>query len=226
MGRAWQLKGFYVLGKGVDDADLQNDARGSVQDQLNFAADRGRTQNDRRHALVLTSIWKTRYFARNEHKLWHALLDGWTVSAVAAYKSGRPVNVRTDRDTNFDGSSATDRPNLVPGVAPELSGDRPRSEQIRQWFNPAAFVQPPNNSTGNAPRNSVTGPGYRNVNLGLFRDFALPRHMRLQVRLESTNAFNFVNLSQPEARINRSNTGAISSAGAMRQMQVGASLSF
>jgi hypothetical protein len=226
MGRAWQLKGHYVLGKGVDDADLQNDARGSVQDQLDFAADRARTQNDRRHALVLTSIWKTRYFDAKEHKLWHALLDGWTVSAVATYKSGRPVNVRTDRDTNFDGASGTDRPNLVPGVDPEFGGGRPRSEQIRQWFNPAAFALPPGNSTGNAPRNSVTGPGYRNVNVGLFRDFRLPRHVKLQVRIESTNAFNFVNLSQPEARTNRTNVGAINSAGAMRQMQVGASLSF
>jgi hypothetical protein len=226
MGRAWLLKGHYVLGKGVDDADLQNDARGSVQDQLDFAADRARTQNDRRHAAVLTSIWKTRYFDQGEHKLLHALLDGWTVSTVATYRSGKPVNVRTERDTNFDGTNSTDRPNLVPGIDPEFGGDRPRSEQIVQWFNPAAYALPPNGTTGNAPRNSVSGPGYRNVNLGLFRDFWLPRKMKLQVRVESTNVFNFVNLNQPEGRILRTNTGAITSAQAMRQMQVGASRSF
>jgi hypothetical protein len=111
-------------------------------------------------------------------------------------------------------------------VDPQLNGNRRRSEEIRQWFNPAAYSMPPSNSTGNAPRNSVDGPGFRNVNIGLFRDFWLPRKMRLQVRVESTNAFNFVNLNQPEGRLNRSNTGAISSAQAMRQMQVGASLSF
>jgi hypothetical protein len=50
--------------------------------------------------------------------------------------------------------------------------------------------------------------------------------MKLQVRVESTNVFNFVNLNQPEGRILRTNTGAITSAQAMRQMQIGASLSF
>jgi hypothetical protein len=232
MGRAWQLKGHYVLGKSVDDADLQNDARGSVQDQLNFAADRGRTQNDRRHAVVVTSIWKTRYFDKDTHRFLHAVLDGWTVSTVATYKSGRPVNIRTnDRDTNFDGSSNTDRPNLVPGVDPDFASGRPRSEQIRQWYNPAAFVQAPDGTTGNTPRNFLSGPGYRNVNVGLFRDFRLPSRMRLQLRFESTNFFNFVNLGQPEGRIGRANTGAISATaagtqGLMRQMQLGASLSF
>jgi Carboxypeptidase regulatory-like domain/TonB-dependent Receptor Plug Domain len=225
MGRAWMLKAYYVLGKGVEDASLQDDQRGSVQDQLDIAADRGRTNNDRRHAAVLSSIWKTRYFDRDTHRVLHALLDGWTLSTVATYRSGKPVNIRTDRDTNFDGTSSTDRPNLT-GVDPSFGGDRPRSEQIQQWFNPAAFALPPNGTTGNTPRNYVTGPGLRNMNIGLFRNFGLTDRVTLQLRLESTNAFNFVNLKPPEGRINRANTGAITTAEAMRQTQVGVRLIF
>src|SRR6185436_16246008 len=70
-------------------------------------------------------------------------------------------------------------------------------------------------------------PGYRNVDLGLFRDIGLGNRFLLQLRAEATNAFNIVNLSNPGTGLNAPATfGKIRSARDMRRIQLGARLSF
>ena len=52
-------------------------------------------------------------------------------------------------------------------------------------------------TSGSAPRSVVDGPGVRNVDLGVFRSINLKGRSALQFRLEATNVFNMVNLSNP-----------------------------
>ena len=75
-------------------------------------------------------------------------------------------------------------------------------------------------------RGILDGPGMKNVDLQISRDFRTARKTTLQVRVVATNAFNFVNFGNPEMRITQSNFGRITSAGRMRQVQLGAKLSF
>jgi hypothetical protein len=83
---------------------------------------------------------------------------------------------------------------------------------------------------GNSPRNYLDGPGYSVVDLALTRDVQLPRNMRLSFRVEATNAFNIVNLSQPGASVPSGATsttfGIIRTANSMRKMQFGVRLVF
>ena len=80
---------------------------------------------------------------------------------------------------------------------------------------------------GTAGRNIVEGPGYRNVDLGLYRDVHFHGATVLQVRAEATNVFNFVNLNNPGLGLNAPATfGKIRSARDMRRIQLGARLSF
>jgi len=73
----------------------------------------------------------------------------------------------------------------------------------------------------------VDGPGYRNVDLGLFRDIPVAGSTRLQFRLEATNLFNFVNLVNPGTNLNAPATfSKIRSARDMRRIQLGARVSF
>ena len=66
------------------------------------------------------------------------------------------------------------------------------------WFNVAAFAlaRPPGR-TATAGRNILDGPGRKIVDLAIFRDFQIRERMKLQFRLEMTNAFNLVNLNAP-----------------------------
>jgi hypothetical protein len=111
-------------------------------------------------------------------------------------------------------------------VNPLLDPDRPRPEVIRQWFNTAAFVENPPGTDGITPRNWLEGPGYKIVDIGLFRNFGLAGRRQLQFRVEATNAFNMVNLNNPTTNVRSSTYGEIRSARAMRQIQLGARFQF
>ena len=106
-----------------------------------------------------------------------------------------------------------------------MSG-RPRDELIENWFNVAAFALPAAGTNGNSGRNIVVGPGYRNIDLGVFRDVRLGGTSMLQFRLEATNVFNFVNLMNPGGTLNTATFGKIRAARNMRQIQLGARVSF
>jgi hypothetical protein len=212
----------YTFGKSLEDARLQDDIGQPVQNFNDILADRGRTDNDRQHQFKASIVWTTDYFRNNN--LAHAILDGWTVSGIVKLRSGRPLTITAGRDANADGTN-NDRADVLPGVDPALDPDRPRSEVIEEWFNTAAFAEPRNLTDGNSPRNFIDGPGSKLVDIGLYRDFSLGGGRKVQLRLETTNAFNFVNLDNPNTNIRSSSFGEISSAGPMRRIQVGARFS-
>jgi hypothetical protein len=75
--------------------------------------------------------------------------------------------------------------------------------------------------------NTLDGPGYKDVDASLFRDFSIHERVRFQFRGEATNVFNFVNLSNPGGTLNSSSSfGVINGASAMRVLQVGGRLLF
>ena len=80
---------------------------------------------------------------------------------------------------------------------------------------------------GTAGRSILDGPGIRNVDLGIFRDVPLKGRSMFQFRIEATNVFNIVNLSNPGTTLNAAATfGKIRSARNMRQIQLGGRVSF
>jgi hypothetical protein len=103
---------------------------------------------------------------------------------------------------------------------PFLDPNRPRSEATTLWFNPAAFVPNAAGQDGNAGRNILEGPGRRNVDIGLFRDFSFTERMRFQFRAEITNAFNLVSLNNPTSTLNSSAVGTIRTARATRECPI------
>jgi len=95
------------------------------------------------------------------------------------------------------------------------------------WFNTAAFsrnAQATNGFDGTAGRVIIDGPGLKNVDMGIYRDFRIMEEKTLTYRLEMTNAFNLVNLSNPSTGANSSAT--FSTANTMRLIQMGLRLRF
>ncbi|MGH9308902.1 MAG: carboxypeptidase regulatory-like domain-containing protein [Vicinamibacterales bacterium] len=224
LSRHFQANAAYTFGKSLEDAPLQDDTGGSVQNQNDILADRGRTENDRRHQYKMSVIWRTDYF-NDANPVLRALLHDWTISGIVKLRSGRPLTITAGRDANGDGVN-NDRANLVAGVDPTLDPDRSRNEVIQAWFNTQAFAEPAALTNGSAPRNFIDGPGSKLVDIGIFRDFALGGGRKLQIRMEATNAFNFVNLDNPTTNVRSSDFGLIDEAGAMRRIQLGARFSF
>jgi hypothetical protein len=172
---------------------------------------------------VLSGVWKVDY-VKGSHSLLKALFNDWTVSTIVTLQSGAPLTIGSGQDRNLDGLT-NDRADLIGD--PKLDGSRPRGELIEGWFNTAAFAQPALGTDGSAGRSIVLGPGYRNVDLGLFRDIRMGGSLMLQLRAEATNVFNIVNLSNPGTGLNAPATfGKIRTARDMRRIQLGARVSF
>jgi hypothetical protein len=68
-----------------------------------------------------------------------------------------------------------------------------------QWFNPAAFIAPPNNTGfyGNLRRDSVPGPGLATWDFSVRKDTRIAEGMNLQFRAEVFHILDRANFNTP-----------------------------
>ena len=229
--RNLMLNGYYVWGHEFQSVNESAVGQAGAQDFANLWEERGPMDNDRRHMSTMSGIWHIDYY-RGDNFLMKQFVNGWTISPIVYLYSGTPFTVSTGSNKNFDSANAN-RPNLVPGVKAFLDPHRSRSISRNAWFNAAAFTSNGpglgigrGGADGNEPRDYLRAPGYRAVDLGLFRDFRFERGIVFQLRGEATNAFNLVSMSAPTANLASSLNGKITSAGSPRLIQVGARLTF
>jgi hypothetical protein len=224
--KSFSLKGYYTFGKSLDFIDSQHSTTLAPEDWNNIRLDRGRTVNDRTHSFVISGIWRLDYF-QSTPKLVRNVAGGWSLAVINSMRSGTPLTITAGSDRNFDGNS-TDRADLIGD--PYLDPHRPRSQVVSQWFNPKAFssqTQARNSFDGTSGRGILDGPGLKNVDLGIYREFRIAEGKTLLFRTEMTNGFNLVNLSNPGTSANNtSQIGVITTAGPMRQLQLGLKLRF
>ena len=216
-------KAYYSFGRGYEDVDFQGGGLPGVQNANRLADERGRTSADRTHTFTLSGVWKVDSLkGSTSWARW--LARDWTLSAIVTLQTGAPLTIGAGQDRNLDGLT-NDRADLVGN--PELDRGRPRDELIEGWFNVAAFANPALGTNGSSGRSIVEGPSYRNVDLGIFRDVRLRGRSMFQFRLEATNVLNIVNLNNPGTNLAAPATfGKIRSARNMRQVQLGARVSF
>jgi outer membrane receptor protein involved in Fe transport len=205
----------YTFSKAKDNTS--SDDGFNAQDQLNPDDNYGLADTDQRHRLVTSFVWELP--SPTTAKM---LLGGWQFNGIVTLASGTPFTISSGRDAalNFN----TTRANVVGD--PNLPTDRSRNDLITAYYNAAAFAIPANGTLGNSPRNFLIGPGQRNVDLSLFKTLTIRETVRVQLRLEAFNAFNFVNFGNPRANIGAANPGRIDTAGDARIMQVGFRMTF
>ena len=240
MSKHFLLNGFYTYSKTLQSAELQNNTTnptgaGQVpQDYRNLGLEKSRTDDDIRHMFSLSGTWQLNYYNGTNSAL-RGVLNGWSISPIITLRSGLPVTVVSGRDNNLDGSSANDRPNVVPGTHLTLNPHRSRAAATQQWFNTAAFFMNGTGQDGTASRNILDAPGFKNVELAIFRDFKVRERYTLQARAEALNAFNLVSLNPPNASGPplipggapvSATFGQINTANPMRQIQLGLRLTF
>ena len=223
IGKHISLTAFYTFSKSLASEEMDGQStNGGVEDSNNLALDRGRSDYDQRHAFVTALIWNLSYY-RGTSRAMKNLLNGWSLSPIVTFNSGLPFTVTTGKDNNYDGVN-NDRANLVGD--PVLDPHRTRQAVLNQWFNVAAFVANPIGTDGTSARNLLDAPGYRDVDMGIFRDFTFGDRFKLQFRGEFTNFFNLVSLNAPNATLSSSTVGQITGAQPMRQLQLGLRLAF
>ena len=111
-----------------------------------------------------------------------------------------------------------DRPNVT-GADPTLPDDQ---QSINRWFNTDAYALQPLGSFGNAGRNTFAGPGIRNVDASIIRNFRLPASKTLQFRFEAFNVLNNPIWNDPNTTLTSPLYGTINTTRRpMREVQIG-----
>lgn len=219
-GLAFQAAYTFGVGKDV--------VEGITTDVNDIGLDYGYSDNDVRHKLAMNVVWEIPY--RSPNAAVDAVLGGWQLNAISILQSGEPFSVFCNQawprcDFNADGIA-----NERLDVSGSADIDSPSQDD---WLNgvldPSAFTNP-TGSASNQERNSFRGPGFKNLDLSLFKNFAVPgrggaRAAKLQVRLEVFNIGNWVNFNNPSGSITSNNFGRVTSArggtGGPRTMQIG-----
>ncbi len=119
------------------------------------------------------------------------VIGGWQVNGGVSLYGGIPFSVVSGSNTLNNG---------VGGVRPDRLRDGnlpPGQRQVTQWFDTEAFANPGFRLYGTAGRNILVGPGTKQIDLSLFKNFQLTERVRLQFRTEFFNAFNTPQFNNP-----------------------------
>jgi len=154
------------------------------------------------------------------------ILGGWQTTGIWTLETGRPMNLGIQFDNaNVGARGNFQRPNLVGNPYP--SGWNKGYGPGALYFDPNAFAVAPQYTYGNLGRNALRGPGFKNFDIGIFKNFRINERVRLQYRAEGFNAFNNVNFSNPGTTLGTANFGRITGTqNNQRSIQMGLKLSF
>jgi Carboxypeptidase regulatory-like domain/TonB-dependent Receptor Plug Domain len=174
-------------------------------DQTDPKQARGLNDFDREHRFVFSSMY-TPPNLRSGPEAVQRVFSHWQFSGVMVLQSGLPI-------TPIDTSAGSVYGNIVGFTRAECTGANPASSgstigRLNDWFNPAAFTAPPaigdGTGFGNCGVGILRGPGQKNLDFAVLRNFPITERHTIQFRAEFFNVFNTPNFGLP---VNDHNAG-------------------
>ncbi len=216
------VKGAFTWSKNIDVGCADFWEGCSIQNGHDLRAERARSALDVPIVATASTVYKLP-FGKGEPYLTSqpasAIVGGWHLNEIFTYHSGLTFTPSINFD-NANANGGSQRPNVV--ADPEGG-----PHTLQRWFNTSAFAVAPPFNFGNAGRDSLRGPSYTNLDVSVFRDFALYREASLQFRGEFFNVLNHPQFSTPDGTLQDSNYGQITSTvGNPRNIQFALKLSF
>jgi trimeric autotransporter adhesin len=225
LARGIAFGGAYTWSRAYDNASSLGGGIGGggatvAQNDQDLSAEWGRSSFERRHSVAADYMielpWgRGRRWLDNDS--WKSqLFGGWSWSGNAAMQSGAPFTARVvgnfgDVSSGVNGTLRAD-----------YNGDAIATDHqtVLRFFNTDAFSIPAAGLFGSAGRNTITGPGFYNVNMGLSKNFTFNRSHGMTVRLQATNVFNAVQFSTIDAVVNSPTFGQVIGVRQMRSVQL------
>ena len=231
MSHGLQTDMHYTWSRTRDMATHSNGG-GQTMDNYDIWRDYGPAIWDTPHRFVASYIYDVPFLKDSPRAILKYALAGWQIGGITTIQSGTPVNITLSTDRANIGITGQQRPDLVGSVPalncqPNTAGTTPvaQLEQIN-CYDAAAFALPAQFTFGNASRNLLRGPKFMSTDFTGMKNIPIGGRMRVQVRAEIFNLFNTVNFNAPNASFGSAAFGRITSALAMRQIQLGAKLIF
>ncbi|MCY7375684.1 MAG: TonB-dependent receptor, partial [Pyrinomonadaceae bacterium] len=228
-----QFLAAYTYGKSIDyysGAPL-NELANVAGDQVNWRTNRGRSDFNREQRFVVSGVYQLPKFG-GESGFAKAVLNNWQVAGIAVFQTGLPFSV-----VDNPGNAVIQRANFNRNFNGDVYTSGNTSERLNGFFNAAAFVRScpigtviagslvacanngigtvnnpnfdPTAPFGNVTRNSLTGPGQKNVDISFIKLIPFSERFRGEFRTEFFNLFNWVNYANPNNNISGANFGRI-----------------
>ncbi len=152
------------------------------------------------------------------------LLAGWQLNGIATASTGTPFTVFDS--TNVSGQAAHPPISGFSGSRPDAISDPNQGPHtVEQWISRSAFrrLNPVTEAGqfGNAGRNIARADPIVNVDISLFKSFALGERRRLQFRAECFNLLNHANFGLPVSDLASPGFGRVLEAAPPRLVQFG-----
>jgi len=168
----------------------------NYQDKNNRAAEKGRVGFDARQVMVSSLIYDLPAPKMLSKGFAGVIFAGWQTNGIITLKSGLPFSMAQGNIINT--GNAPVRPDRV-------ADGKLENPTVNQWFNPDAFqvvtcansALPERCHYGNSGNGVVEGPGFKNVDASLFKNFAITEGVKLQFRGEFFNVFNTPQFNVP-----------------------------
>ena len=220
--RGISMNAQYTLGYSKGDTGGSNEAATAANNARalsEFDYDNGYNNFDVRHNFNLSLLYTTPGTGM--------LTGGWTIGGIMNARSGLPVPVLITRPdfVYVDGSGAVwtnpaadriavinkpgggasrniSRPDLIPGVDPFIT------DGGLVFLNPAAFATPKPGTLGNLERNSIHGPGFKQIDMVLSKKVLAGKGPNAELRMEVFNLFNITNFANPAGTLPNALPGA------------------
>jgi hypothetical protein len=137
-------------------------------------------------------------------------VNGWELTAIADWNTGFPFTIFSGYDNSFS-ANGSDRADLTVANISQavLSTGRSHTAEINEWFNVNAFGPNAIGTFGNTGKNALRGPRYFDADLAAIKTTKLTEAASLEFRAEFYNAFNNVNLGDPDNILTDSGFGQI-----------------
>jgi hypothetical protein len=225
----------YTLSRAIDYAD-NNDSGLTFNYVPEFGRNKALAGFDRTHNFEMYANYALP-FGHGHNMLSNGiaskLAGGWALNTILSRTSGTPFTV-TASGTSLNAPGNTQTANQVLGNVQILGGHGTGSP----YFNPAAFAPVTAVAFGSSGRDILRGPGLFNIDLSLFRDFAVTERFKLQFRAEAFNLTNTPQFGNPAANVSSATFNAdgsikalngysiVSSASSERQLRFALKFSF
>ena len=201
MKNHYEFLASYTWSHAIDDStDLQTLL--SPQDDTKPGLERANSTFDQRQRFVFSGVYQS---GRVGSTFWGKFFSDFTVAPIIEFSSGRPYNILTGADQNFNFSTSTDRPSAVPaGTTTNACG----FPVVASKASPTGFFQIPcfvdsnpldgvftGSLNGNLGRNAGTRPNTIFTDLRIARTISFTERVKLEAIADMFNIINRFNVA-------------------------------
>jgi len=201
------------------------------QDFYNLEADFGLSAYHQPYNSTTSVIWSMPFgrgqrWGADASRALDTLIGGWQLAGINSVYAGEMVTLTYAPGAAFQVSGIAQDFRGANNYRPNVTGDpyAPESERtINNWFSKTNIVIPtdPSQPFGNAPRNSVRGPLFWQVDAVASKQVPIAGRTRAEIRIEAFNLLNRTNFRAPNGTRSSNAFGTITATYDPRQLQLG-----